>query len=59
MDLGDQVGDAVNGASGKTDQKIEDDFGRIAGGTGDVARKVDALEPPARRELDRVTRSSQ
>ena len=46
MDLGEQVGDAVNAASGKTDQEIEDEFGRIARSTGDVARKVAALEPP-------------
>jgi hypothetical protein len=46
LDLGDQVGDAVNGASEKSDQEIEEEFGRIARSTADAARKVDALEPP-------------
>jgi hypothetical protein len=46
LDLGEQVGDAINGASGKSDQQIEAEFGRLAQRTGDVAKDVDALEPP-------------
>jgi hypothetical protein len=46
VDLGEQVATAVNEASKKTDQQIEDEFGRLAQRTGEVQQDVDALEPP-------------
>jgi hypothetical protein len=46
LDLGEDVGKAVSGASGKSDQQIEEDFGELAQRTGEVAKDVDALEPP-------------
>jgi hypothetical protein len=46
LDLGEQVGQAVNEASGKTDEQIEDEFGRLARRTGEVQKEVDSLEPP-------------
>jgi hypothetical protein len=46
VDLGEQVATAVNEASKKTDQQIEDEFGRLAQRTGEVQQDVDELEPP-------------
>lgn len=44
--LGKDVGKTVNGASGKEDKQIEDEFGRLAQSTGELAQDVDELEPP-------------
>jgi hypothetical protein len=46
VDLGEDVGKAVNGASGKTDEQIASEFGKLAQRTGEVSQQVDELDPP-------------
>jgi hypothetical protein len=51
--LGSDVGRAVNGASGKSDEGIEKEFGALAQRTGELQQNVDELEPPE--DLERPT----
>jgi len=44
--LGSDVGETVNGASGKSDEAIEKEFGSLAQQTGELQQQVDELEPP-------------
>jgi hypothetical protein len=46
VELGGDVDKAVTGASGKSDQQIEQEFGRLARRTGAVRTDLGELEPP-------------
>jgi uncharacterized protein YukE len=44
--LGEDVGQAVEGASGTTDERLADQFGNFAQELGDLQQDLDELEPP-------------
>jgi hypothetical protein len=44
--LGQDVGSAVNGASGKSDRQIQQQFGSLSRKTGTLQKEVNRLEPP-------------
>jgi prefoldin subunit 5 len=44
--LGEDVGKAVQEASGTTDERLADQFGNFAQELGDLQQKLDELEPP-------------
>ena len=44
--LGSDVGRSVREASGKSDEQLEDEFGKLAQRTGELAQQVDELDPP-------------
>ena len=46
LDLGESVGKAVQGASGKSDAALAKEFGDLAERTGKLQQEVDELEPP-------------
>ena len=46
IDLGEDVGQAVQGAEGKSDAALEKQFGELAQRTGRLQQDVDALEAP-------------
>jgi hypothetical protein len=46
VSLGQEVGQAVQGASGSTDQQLADDFANYAKELGGIQQDIDDLEPP-------------
>ena len=46
VSLGQEVGQAVQGASGSTDQQLADDFANYAKELGGIQQDIDELEPP-------------
>jgi hypothetical protein len=44
--LGREVGSSINGASGKSDRQIEQQFSSLSGKTGTLQKDVNRLEPP-------------